>query len=68
VEESFGRIVPPTNSKALADAIQWFHHLFLEQPEKLKAMARSARDICVKEFDWEHVADKLSVMIKKVFA
>jgi glycosyltransferase involved in cell wall biosynthesis len=68
VKESFGRIVPPTNSKALADAIQWFHHLFLEQPEKLKAMARSARDICVKEFDWEHVADKLSVMIKKVFA
>jgi glycosyltransferase involved in cell wall biosynthesis len=68
VNESYGRMVPPTNSNALADAIQWFYHLFLEHPEKLKAMAGNARDICVKQFDWEHVADKLSVMVKKVVA
>jgi len=29
-------------------------------------MARSARDICVKAFDWELVADKISSMVKKV--
>ncbi|MHA2310838.1 MAG: glycosyltransferase family 4 protein [Candidatus Thorarchaeota archaeon] len=34
VRESFGRMVPPTDSKALAGAIKWFYHLFLEQPEE----------------------------------
>jgi glycosyltransferase involved in cell wall biosynthesis len=66
VRESFGRVVPPSNSKALADAIEWFYLLFLEQPEKLENMTRSARDICVKAFDWELVADKISSMVKKV--
>ena len=68
VRESFGRMVPPTDSKALADTIQWFYRLFLEHPDDLETMAKNARDICVKEFDWESVADKLSVMIKSVVA
>ncbi|MHA2070262.1 MAG: glycosyltransferase family 4 protein [Candidatus Thorarchaeota archaeon] len=66
VRESFGKMVPPTNAKALAEAIDWFYHLFLLQPQELKTMAKNARDICVKEYDWESVADKLSTMIKKV--
>ena len=66
MRESFGLMVPPADSRALANAIQWFYSLFLENPEELRTMARNAREICVNEYDWENVADKLSVMIKKV--
>jgi glycosyltransferase involved in cell wall biosynthesis len=66
VRASFGRMVPPEDSKALAESIQWFYHLFLEQPDELRAMASNAREACVKEYDWENVADKLAVMIRKV--
>jgi 1,4-alpha-glucan branching enzyme len=66
VKESFGRKVPPTNPSALAEEIRWFFRVFKENPEELNAMAKSARDISVREFDWDIVIQKIALMIRKV--
>ncbi|MFX0108947.1 MAG: glycosyltransferase family 4 protein, partial [Candidatus Hodarchaeota archaeon] len=65
VDDSFGRMVPPENPSKLAEGIAWFQRAHSEEPSKMKSMGQRARDICVKEYDWDIVADKLSVMMKQ---
>jgi glycosyltransferase involved in cell wall biosynthesis len=65
VEESFGRMVPPENAKALSEALVWYYRLFSEDPDELREMGNRARDICIKEYDWDIVAQKLAKSMRQ---
>jgi len=65
VDESFGRMVPPENPKALSEALAWYYRLFSEAPQELRAMGNRARDICIREYDWDIVARKLANNMKQ---
>jgi len=66
VKDDFGCLIPASDAAALAEAIHRFYGLFTENKEKWRMMAEKARDVCVSDYDWERVTDKLSYMIRKV--
>jgi glycosyltransferase involved in cell wall biosynthesis len=66
VRQDFGRMVPPGNPAALAESIYWFHQIQKNDLDQLHRMEQKARDICVKEYDWEHVTDRIADMVKSV--
>ncbi|NHJ13779.1 MAG: glycosyltransferase family 1 protein [Candidatus Thorarchaeota archaeon] len=65
VNDAFGKMVSPEDAESLAKGLSWFFELYQDDPDEFTSMGRRARDICVKEYDWNIVADKLSVMMKK---
>ncbi|MFQ5834179.1 MAG: glycosyltransferase family 4 protein [Candidatus Thorarchaeota archaeon] len=66
VKNDFGSLIPPSDAAALAKATRRFYRLFVDDREKWRMMSADARDLCVREYDWERVVDKLSYMIREV--
>lgn len=54
-------LIPPGNSKALANSIRWS----INNPEKSKLLAQKARIKCVKEYSWEAMEKILVPILKK---
>ncbi|MBD3157215.1 MAG: glycosyltransferase [Candidatus Lokiarchaeota archaeon] len=66
VERDYGMMVPPSNPRALAKAIQRFYTLWKEKPDAYKKMGELAREKCVKEYNWNRIVDRLTKMIQTV--
>lgn len=65
VRNDFGLIVPPEDPHSLANGISRLFRLCRDNPDEFASMGHRARNVCVKEYDWNIVAHKLSVMMKR---
>jgi glycosyltransferase involved in cell wall biosynthesis len=66
VEKEYGAMIPPSNPRALAQAIERFYTLWKEQPATYRSMGRLAREKCVQEYSWNRIVDRLIEMIRTV--
>ena len=65
VQASYGKLVPPKNPIALANALLDFYHIWTEQPLSYEKMRELARKQCEMEFDWDVIAQKMVLMCEK---
>jgi glycosyltransferase involved in cell wall biosynthesis len=67
VRDSFGELIPPRNSCALASGIEKMHELWTEKPDGFRERGRLARRICQEEYTWDTVASRVASMMHSVY-
>jgi glycosyltransferase involved in cell wall biosynthesis len=66
IRGDFGQLIRPSDSVALAAAIERFYEKWSTNPVEFNGMRNAARKKCVKEHDWELVVDRLATMIRSI--